>query len=130
VVSRTLRLFPYLGEGSSHGFLDSLLAGDAGDPRASSIESQRHSRRADFDQWMKELSNWGRWGKDDVMGAVNLITPAKRQKALTSVKEGFSVSMAQKAETKPASDNSRPITGVMGGAGRGDQSGNLLTKAE
>ena len=26
---------------------------------------------------MKDLSNWGRWGKDDQMGAVNLITPAK-----------------------------------------------------
>ena len=68
---------------------------------------------------MKELSNWGRWGKDDQMGAVNLITPAKRKEALSSVKEGFSVSMARKAETEPAIDNPRPITRVMGGAGRG-----------
>ena len=30
-------------------------------------------------RWMTELSNWGRWGKDDQRGAVNLITPAKRQ---------------------------------------------------
>jgi hypothetical protein len=30
-----------------------------------------------FDQWMKELSNWDRWGKDDEMGAINLITSAK-----------------------------------------------------
>ena len=30
---------------------------------------------------MKDLSNWGRWGQDDQMGAVNLITPAKRKQA-------------------------------------------------
>ena len=28
---------------------------------------------------MKELSNWGRRGKDDQMGTVNLVTPAKRK---------------------------------------------------
>jgi kynurenine formamidase len=81
--------------------------------------SNHNATRADFDQLMKELSNWGRWGKDDQMGAVNLITPAKRKQALSSVKEGFSVSMARKAETEPAIDNPRPITRVMGGGGRG-----------
>jgi kynurenine formamidase len=81
--------------------------------------SNHNATRADFDQLMKELSNWGRWGKDDQMGAVNLITPAKRKQALSTVKEGFSVSMARKAETEPALDNPRPITRVMGGAGRG-----------
>ena len=62
---------------------------------------------------MKELSNWGRWGKDDQMGAVNLITPAKRKEALNSVKDGVSVSMARRAEIEPALDNPRPITRVM-----------------
>jgi len=81
--------------------------------------SNHNATRADFDRLMKEISNWGRWGKDDQMGAVNLITPAKRKSALASVKEGFSVSMARKAETEPALDNPRPITPVMGGAGRG-----------
>src|SRR5437667_1192363 len=84
--------------------------------------SNHNATRADFDRLMKELSNWGRWGKDDQMGAVNLITPAKRKQALSSVKEGFSVSMARKAETEPALDNPRPITRVMGGAGRGANS--------
>ena len=79
--------------------------------------------RADFDQLMKELSNWGRWGKDDQMGAVNLITPAKRKAALATVKEGFSVSMARRAETEQAVDNPRPILRVMEGAGRGARAG-------
>jgi len=81
--------------------------------------------RADFDRLMTELSNWGRWGKDDQIGAVNLITPAKRKEALSSVKDGFSVSMARKAEMEPALDNPRPITHVMGGSGRGANPANL-----
>ena len=28
--------------------------------------------------------NWGRWGKDDQLGAINLITPAKRAPRLDS----------------------------------------------
>lgn len=72
--------------------------------------SNHDATRADFDQLMKELSNWGRWGKDDQVGAVNLITPAKRKDALRTVKDGVSVSMARKAEIEPALDNPRPIT--------------------
>ena len=48
----------------------------------------------DFRQAMKELSNWGRWGQDDELGAANLITPAKRKQALALAKEGIAVSMA------------------------------------
>ena len=33
----------------------------------------------DVQEWMSSLSNWGRWGKDDQLGALNLITPEKRQ---------------------------------------------------
>ena len=40
--------------------------------------------RADFERWKKELSNWGRWGNDDQIGALNLITPAKRRQAARS----------------------------------------------
>ena len=25
--------------------------------------------QAQYDQWLTELSNWGRWGEDDEMGA-------------------------------------------------------------
>ena len=59
--------------------------------------SNHNATRADFEQYMKDLSNWGRWGKDDQMGAVNLITPAKRRQALATVKEGVSISMARTA---------------------------------
>ena len=29
----------------------------------------------EYDQWLTELSNWGRWGPDDELGTLNLITP-------------------------------------------------------
>src|SRR5216110_3087985 len=87
--------------------------------RPAPAQDSRSVTAAMVDRWMTELSNWGRWGKEDQMGAVNLITPAKRKSALASVKEGFSVSKARKAETEPALDNPRPITRVMGGAGGG-----------
>jgi kynurenine formamidase len=84
------------------------------------VPSNHDATRADFDRLMKELSNWGRWGKDDQMGAVNLITPATRKRALATVKEGFSVSMARKAETETAVDNPRPIARVMNGGRAGN----------
>ncbi len=48
-----------------------------------------------FDTWMTELSNWGRWGADDQLGALNLITPAKRVAAARLVQTGRTVSMAR-----------------------------------
>src|SRR6202011_3371751 len=43
----------------------------------------------ELERWMKELSNWGRWGKDDQLGTVNLITPEKRKLAASLVKSGI-----------------------------------------
>jgi len=44
---------------------------------------------------MKELSNWGRWGEDDELGASNLITPDKRRRALALGREGVVISLAR-----------------------------------
>src|SRR5258706_14652305 len=49
--------------------------------RLAYAQSRPAMTRETFDQWMTELSNWGRWGKDDELGAVNLITAAKRKQA-------------------------------------------------
>ena len=48
----------------------------------------------DIDAMMASLSNWGRWGKNDQLGALNLITPEKRRAAVQEVKDGSSVSLA------------------------------------
>src|SRR3989442_8216543 len=58
----------------------------------------------DFRRAMKELSNWGRWGKDDELGAANLITPAKRKQAMALVTEGVPVSLAHDVVQETAAD--------------------------
>jgi kynurenine formamidase len=63
---------------------------------------------AEYERWKKELSNWGRWGKDDEIGALNLITPSKRKQAAGLVKEGVSVSLAADVDTVKAVDNPNP----------------------
>lgn len=64
---------------------------------------------ADVEGWMDSLSNWGRWGPDDQLGAVNLITPETRMAAAKLVEKGVSVSMARDMEKDSAVDNPRPF---------------------
>jgi kynurenine formamidase len=64
---------------------------------------------------MKELSNWGKWGKDDQAGTINLITPAKRKAAAALVREGVSVSMSLDADLPKEGSTGGPLPG-MGGA--------------
>src|ERR1700722_1840582 len=71
----------------------------------------------EYERWKKELSNWGRWGKDDQIGALNLITPAKRKQAAALVKEGVPVSMAADLDTQKAVDNANPFELKMLGIG-------------
>jgi hypothetical protein len=59
---------------------------------------------ADFRRAMKELSNWGRWGERDELGAANLITPAKRKQALALAREGRVVSLAHDVPQEKAVD--------------------------
>src|SRR6188508_3151576 len=73
--------------------------------------------KADYEKWKTELSNWGRWGKEDQIGALNLITPAKRRQAAALVKEGVSVSLAADTDTVKAVDNPNPYEVTMQGIG-------------
>jgi len=76
---------------------------------AALLPAQLSLDKAALDKWMKELSNWGRWGKADQLGAVNLITVAKRKAAVALAREGFSVSLSRDADTLKAIDNARPF---------------------
>ena len=75
--------------------------------------SQQPVTRAQFERWKTELSNWGRWGKDDQIGALNLITPAKRRQAVALVREGVSVSLSRDADTQKEIDNPDPFEHTM-----------------
>ncbi len=66
-----------------------------------------------FDGWMTDLNNWGRWGEDDRLGALNLITPEKRKAAAALVRDGVAVSLAHELLTERAPDNGRPLEHTM-----------------
>ena len=68
---------------------------------------------AEFDELFRQVSNWGRWGKDDQLGSANLVTEAKRRQAATLVKNGVSVSLAHNAITEKAADNPSPFEHTM-----------------
>ena len=71
----------------------------------------------DFHRAMKELSNWGRWGADDELGAANLITPAKRKQALALAKEGLPISLAHDIAQEKAADAPNILERVLGNVG-------------
>jgi kynurenine formamidase len=81
------------------------------------LSAQQKLDKATVDGWMQELSNWGRWGKTDQMGTVNLITPAKRKTASALVKEGYSVSLSSDADTVKSVENSKPFVHQMNSSG-------------
>jgi kynurenine formamidase len=94
-----------------------LVLGQALSPTAQTPPASHTVTDAEYQRWKKDLSNWGRWGKDDEIGALNLITPAKRKRAAALVTEGASVSLAADADTVQAVDNPNPYEVVMQGIG-------------
>ena len=81
--------------------------------------------KPDIDRWMTELSNWGRWGATDQLGAVNLITADKRKSATKLVRDGVVVSMARDTNNEAAPDNEAPYSHEMtlnGESGQGQWS--------
>ena len=66
----------------------------------------------DIDAMLDRLSNWGRWGKQDERGALNLITPQRRVEAARLVREGRAVSLSRDA-IKTSEDDSPPFEHAM-----------------
>ena len=96
----------------------SVVITAAGAPPPPQAGGSNHTvTKEQYEKWKTDLSNWGRWGKDDEIGALNLITPAKRKQAAALVKEGFSVSLAGDPDTEKAVDNPSPYEHEMQGIG-------------
>jgi kynurenine formamidase len=70
---------------------------------------------ADVLAFHRTLSNWGRWGGDDQLGALNLITPEVTAAAAATVRRGRTVSCARPLDTIAAPDNPGPVTHLMVG---------------
>jgi hypothetical protein len=89
-------------------FVAALLIVGSGFSRTYSADTPRVTND-DIARWMKELSNWGRWGKDDQRGTLNLITADKRKEALKLVRTGEAVSLAHTLDKEQFPDNPRPL---------------------
>ena len=101
------------------GVAASVTSTQRGTPPTPSPESLKAAgtrpavTKAQYEKWKTELSNWGRWGKDDQLGAINLITPAKRKQAAGLVRDGVTVSLAGDVNTERAPDNGQPYEHVI-----------------
>ena len=104
---------------TSAGMAAAGAAGPKGNPAVERYP--RNLTKEDVDRWMTELSNWGKWGKDDQAGTINLITPAKRKAAAALVKEGVSVSASLDADLPKEGSTGVPLGG--GGGPRGGAPG-------
>ncbi len=60
---------------------------------------------AEFDAMFQEINNWGRWGADDELGTMNLITPEKTRAAAALVRSGITVSLSHNPMPDVAPDN-------------------------
>jgi kynurenine formamidase len=70
-------------------------------------------------EMFKDLSNWGRWGADDKLGTLNLVTPEVIKSAATLVRHGRTVSLARTISPKYAPDNADPPLHFMIASGEG-----------
>ncbi len=65
--------------------------------------------KTQFDSWLQEISNWGRWGADDQLGTLNVITPEKIKAAADLVREGVTVSLALDLNKQADELNANPF---------------------
>ena len=78
------------------GLLATAARGEPGPAVAAEVATD-----ADIDALLPAISNWGRWGPDDELGTLNLVTPAMRVAAARSVVTGRTVSLAHE---RPVND--------------------------
>lgn len=79
----------------------------------------RKFTKEDTQHFLHDRRNWGRWGDDDEMGALNLITPEKRIQAASLVRSGQSISMSRPFPKEPSPVNPKPALHYMDRGVRG-----------
>ena len=62
-----------------------------------------------FDHWLQQVSNSGRWGSADELGTLNLIQPAQRKAAAALVSEGISISLSLPLNKQADASNPLPF---------------------
>ena len=69
---------------------------------------RRIPTREEIESYLRDRRNWGRWGSDDELGTINLITPEKTVAAARLVQTGRRVSLSRYFPKNPSPENARP----------------------
>lgn len=72
---------------------------------------------AEFLELVEPLSNWNRWGPDDQLGTVNLLTAERTVAAAALVRTGQCITLARSITVAPAADNPSPALHLMKSSG-------------
>ena len=72
------------------------------------MTERRLPTRQEVLSYLHDRRNWGRWGQDDQVGALNLITPEKRVQAASLVRRGRSLSLSRDFPKHPSGGNVYP----------------------
>ena len=64
--------------------------------------------KEEIESYLKDRRNWGRWGDDDDVGAMNLITPDKLLHAASVIKSGRSLSLSMFIPKEPGPGEPQP----------------------
>ncbi len=77
--------------------------------------------------YFESLSNWGRWGDEDQMGTLNLITPEKTKRAVGLVQDGTTLSCSRSIRYDAAPDVPVPPMHYMIESGEGWATGEKVS---
>jgi kynurenine formamidase len=75
--------------------------------------------RAEFERYLRELSNWGRWGPADQRGTLNFLTPDATASAARLVISGRTVSCSRRLAPRPTTAPGSEYLHKMASSGEG-----------
>jgi len=84
---------------------------------------KEHPSREEVEAYLRSQRNWGRWGKDDERGTINLISSEKRVAAARLVRTGRVVPLSRPWPTRPGPGNPYPANLFMKRLDRGQGAG-------
>jgi kynurenine formamidase len=93
------------------------LAGAVTDQHFSSADGgagdARRFSREEFQELFESVRNWGRWGTEDRLGALNFVRPEHIRRAASLVRLGRTISLSLPVNTAAGPDNRHPAVHYM-----------------
>jgi kynurenine formamidase len=85
------------------------MSGPTGRKGARGVDSSLNAMTSQaLESLFESLKNWGRWGSDDQLGALNHLTAECRQGAAALVRDGLTISLASDMPVRPSAEAPYP----------------------